>query len=548
MDVGAWCAAASRRTVLVDLPAGMLTAAGLAAPATVALLGVADRASAMAAPAIVAAAALAAVAMRRSQEGRTGVDLVTTAALACVVATSLAMSVPAPVTMAIALACVAWSPVRRRSGAVAVHVPATWAAVLLVGLELPLAVTVVAWFALIGLVVGSRARAAGAAGTAGQIEMALVAVIAGYVATMCLESVAQVAFPTSVAIVVALAVLVEHRLTQWCIPMAGASVLAATAASTGSDGVDQWVWLGWLATTAAGLVAARCSHRRELWHASAASSVFTVAVAVLGAGRTAEEVLVGAMLATVALTGLAATMARRSPLDSAAIAAGGVVVAMSVVGVGPLLTSVAWCCVGLQAFAVGVVVRQPLLRLAGATVTALAAASTWFTSGAHAHVLDALAPYDVRGGDLWALIAVLAAFAAGAAARSATGGSSWVTYSGGLTIGTMWLTSVQIERDAAWAIPMALTFGIATAAIGAWRRLAALLVGGTAQILLTLLLATGGELAEVPTWGWLAAGGLSLLAVAVAVERNGRRGTTAALPRPRRAVELTGRRLGRTGR
>jgi hypothetical protein len=289
------------------------------------------------------------------------------------------------------------------------------------------------------------------------------------------------------------------------------------------------MWLGWLATTAAYAVIARRSDRMEVWHAAAASSVATITVAVLGAGRSAEEVLVGAIVAAVALTGLAATMSRRGPLDAAAVAAGGVVALLSVAGVGPLWASAAWCAVGVQAIAFGLVLRLPLLRLVGSGVTAVAAASTWFTSGAHVAVLDALAPYDVRGGDVWALVAVLAAFGAGAAARTATGGSSWVAYSGGLAIGTVWLSSVQLERDAAWVIPMALTFGIVAAAIGAWRRLAALLVGGTAQILLTLLLATGGDLLDVPTWGWLAGGGLLLLAVAVAVERSGRRGTAAAL-------------------
>jgi heme A synthase len=62
------------------------------------------------------------------------------------------------------------------------------------------------------------------------------------------------------------------------------------------------------------------------------------------------------------------------------------------------------------------------------------------------------------------------------------------------------------------------------AAIGAGHRLAALLIGGAALIATTLLVATGRDLSDLPTWAWLAIGGLDLLGAAVLIERASKHG------------------------
>jgi hypothetical protein len=89
---------------------------------------------------------------------------------------------------------------------------------------------------------------------------------------------------------------------------------------------------------------------------------------------------------------------------------------------------------------------------------------------------------------------------AGWALRSTLPVNSWIAYSGGLLVAGIWLTSVQIERDTVWAIPLALTIGIAAVTAGAWKRLAGLLVGGTTLVGVTIFVAAGSDLSAVPTW------------------------------------------------
>ena len=62
---------------------------------------------------------------------------------------------------------------------------------------------------------------------------------------------------------------------------------------------------------------------------------------------------------------------------------------------------------------------------------------------------------------------------------------------------------------------------IAAAGLGAWFRLGAPLVGGTAITTLTVLVASWSALEGTPTWVWLAVGGAALLGTAVLIERGG---------------------------
>jgi hypothetical protein len=159
------------------------------------------------------------------------------------------------------------------------------------------------------------------------------------------------------------------------------------------------------------------------------------------------------MVAAVVLSGLAFTVGRRSPLDTAAAVAGALVGLCSGLDVDPMWVSGAWFVIGLQVAAYGLAARQPLLQVGGSVVAAVAAVSAWFTSGADAWLVELVEPAGVTAGDLWMLVATLAAFAAGIAARGTLPVNSWLAYSGGLTIAGMWLTSVQVERDTVWAIP-----------------------------------------------------------------------------------------------
>ena len=237
------------------------------------------------------------------------------------------------------------------------------------------------------------------------------------------------------------------------------------------------------------------------------------------------QLLGSGMVAAVVLSGLAFTIGRRSPLDTAAATAGVLVGLLSGLDVDPTWVSGAWFVIGLQVAAYGLVAKQPLMQVTGSVVGVGAAVSACFTTGADAWLIELVEPAGITAGDLWMLVATSTAFVAGAGARRTLPISSWLAYSGGLTIAGIWLTSVQIERDTAWAVPLALTIGMVAAGIGAWRRLAALLTGGVLLIATTLLAATGRNLSDVPTWAWLAIGGLGLLGTAVLIERASRHGT-----------------------
>jgi hypothetical protein len=130
---------------------------------------------------------------------------------------------------------------------------------------------------------------------------------------------------------------------------------------------------------------------------------------------------------------------------------------------------------------------------------------------------------DLTAVDVKMSLFTAAALGVGVVARQRSKVNSWIAYAPGLTVGALWLFTVQLERDTVWAIPVGLTFGLAAAAIGAWRRLAAPLVGGTAITLVTTLVATGTDLDAVPTWAWLAAGGALLIALAISIERTSKR-------------------------
>jgi hypothetical protein len=98
-----------------------------------------------------------------------------------------------------------------------------------------------------------------------------------------------------------------------------------------------------------------------------------------------------------------------------------------------------------------------------------------------------LGRYDVTATDRWLATLSLIALAIGLVARRVGTPSSWVAYSPALAISGLWLVFTVAGRNPGWAIPTALTVGIVAAGLGAWFRLGAPLVGGTAITCLTVL-------------------------------------------------------------
>ena len=263
--------------------------------------------------------------------------------------------------------------------------------------------------------------------------------------------------------------------------------------------------------------------------ASYGASAAAIVAGALGASNlsiTDERFVVLTMIAVSLLTGVAFALQRRSPVDAAAAAASGVLLAASTLGLDPFLVSSIWLLIGIQATAYGFAARQLVLQISGATLALGALVSSWFTSGLNSWAAQVLAPADIRPTDLWMFALVGASFGLGWIVRRNLELNSWAAYSAGLVISTTWLLSVHIERNTAWAIPTALTVGIVAVAVGAWQRLAALLVGGTVMTAGAVVLASGSNLRALPTWTWLAVGGLALLGVAIGIERNGKSDST----------------------
>ena len=78
------------------------------------------------------------------------------------------------------------------------------------------------------------------------------------------------------------------------------------------------------------------------------------------------------------------------------------------------------------------------------------------------------------------------------------------------------------ESAGDWATFAALVVGVVATGVGGVRLLAAPLVAGLVALAGTGLISAGPQLAEAPTWAWIAIGGVALLVLAAVVERSER--------------------------
>ncbi len=450
-----------------------------------------------------------------------------TLAAAAVAAGALAIAFDASpwiVALASLVAVPASAFFSRRLHPIAVYLPATWALEAIVDLD-PDASTTTFLFAtalfasLVGTIVVTRARLAAGNHWMGWVELTPVTAVCSVTAIEFVPEYAPAAVLTTGSLIALAMMLVERRVVPWGVAAIGTLGLLTADAAIGAESIDPSYWFGWTVAAAALFAASLATGSRLASYGGAAASVGAAATLLAGFHVTAEEFIGATMVAVAALTGLAFTIQRRSPLDAAAIAAGVVLLATTVLDVDPAWISAIWVVLGLQVTAYGFVSRLWPVALGGAVVTLTAAASSWFTTGLHGWFVDAIAPAGITVGDLWAAAASVMALVVGNAARRHEGVNSWVAYSGALTISGLWLTSVQIDRETVWALPLAITIGLIGVAIGGWRRLAAPLVGGTLLTAVSIFVASGSDLREIPTWAWLAVGGTALLAVAVLIER-----------------------------
>ncbi len=104
--------------------------------------------------------------------------------------------------------------------------------------------------------------------------------------------------------------------------------------------------------------------------------------------------------------------------------------------------------------------------------------------------------------------------------RRADPPSSWVAF--GPAIGLLGGAALaeRLAGGEAWHSLVAGAVGVTAVAAGGWKRLAAPLFLGTGLLATVTAVESLPTLAGIPTWGWLAAGGTTLLATGVALERS----------------------------
>ncbi len=242
------------------------------------------------------------------------------------------------------------------------------------------------------------------------------------------------------------------------------------------------------------------------WIAAMAGPVLVRAVA---AGLLTVGVSVPVVGFTVLLLGLAAALAASVSsrwLPAVPTAVLSVPAGIALLGDRPVLHAAVLIAVGLAIVAAGALRgRSVIAHLGGIVVTV----GVW-------RLLTVL---EVTAIDAWLLPVAAHLAVAGWAVRRTQPTSSWLAY-----VPSVLLVGVPglIERAAGgpgWHAVLAGAVAIAAVAAGGSARLGGPLVAGTGVLVAVVLVETFAVVAVVPTWVWLAVGGLVLLGAAAAIER-----------------------------
>jgi hypothetical protein len=298
------------------------------------------------------------------------------------------------------------------------------------------------------------------------------------------------------------------------------------AAMTGASALLQLDNLHWPAVAAVALSGGvALVGRRSPWLRVAAGVQFVAAawLAVQVAGATPNGLAGWMIVIGIVLTGIAFSTPHLTELDAAGLAAtsfAALSLTNTATGVHPAFVSLLLIVASAQGLAYGVAQRRSNLTAASIAVGGVSLMSLWFTTGANASVLSSLARYDFTGADLAALAAGAAMLLVGVGIRRWHRVSTWLAYGPGLALLSAWVSAVQTGRHADWSAMAGLLIGITATAVGGWKRMAAPLVIGTALLTTTVVIASGSQLASLPSWSWLVVGGVALLGLAAAIERR----------------------------
>jgi hypothetical protein len=255
-----------------------------------------------------------------------------------------------------------------------------------------------------------------------------------------------------------------------------------------------------------------------------------VVVRALAAGLLASGIsirLTGALLLAVAVSAAgAAALGPRAllgPMVTGSVFAG--LVGWVFVGDTPTLRAASVVVAGLGIAAAGAFRRRPLVAHVGGV---LATIGVWqlLDIGQHTAL------------DLWLLPVAAQLAVAGEVARR-RGTSSWVAFVPPLLLVAIPAIAERITGGGGWHAVLAGGVGIVAIVGGGARRLGGPLIVGTMVTVAVVLVETFAVVAAVPTWVWLAVGGLVLLGAAALIERLGGSPVKAV----RRTVDVVGERF-----
>lgn len=436
----------------------------------------------------------------------------------------LAAAVAAVVMLGVALAA-AWATVPAHlvaavaAGVVGLHVRAVIragadTATELAAVLLPLAALIVlaAPFGTVGMT-----------GVAAPWDAVLAAAVAG--ASLLALAASADGLPVGADALRVVAALVAVVAVRPDLPAAGAATSGAEEQLLSLFGLTPTALLpvvlvtGWLALDAARL------DRPRIATLAAPAAVRTLALAAYAVTGGPVGVGVAALAAGVGAAAVATLGARRWRVPTGVFAGLSALVAWIAFGDTPLLLAWMTVAVGVVIATLGALRRRPVVAHVGGAVAVL---------GVWQHLTLA----EIDAIDLWLLPVAAQLWAAGIAARR-RGTSSWIADVPPLLLVTIPALIERLAGGPGWHAVLGGGLALGAVVLGGSRRLAGPLVVGSVALLATVLVETLAVVAMVPTWAWLALGGVVLLGVGVAIERIGQSPAAAA----RRLVDVVGERF-----
>ncbi len=229
----------------------------------------------------------------------------------------------------------------------------------------------------------------------------------------------------------------------------------------------------------------------------------------LAGGRTVTGSAV-VLLAVAVAAGLVLVVGpSRVRPPAAALALVGGPVGVLLVGDARLVRAGVLLAVGALLVVAGTVRRQPAIGHAGGVVGVLG-------------IWDLLLANDVGALDVWLLPAAVHLWVASdQARRSGSLRSSWVVDVPPLLLVAVPAVFERLAGGGGWHAVLAGVLALGAVVLGGVRRGAGPLVVGTVLLVVLVAVEVFAVVAAVPTWVWLAVGGLALLAAAALIERHG---------------------------